>query len=486
LTEPGDFTSDAQLERCAGVLVGQACGDALAAAWGAGDRAGGAPELTDRGALGLSGGAWSDVVALAAQVAEIAAGGVDLAARAGRVRVGEVIGAANAGRPRSIGALLQTLRPADGHAAIPSRSPIAGPGSTDRALASTAAVGLVALTDRRRTAATARVVASLADRGLSAREPVTIDACVLWSEAIRLAVVEGRFDLGGGVDLLPAKRREQWRTWIDEASGVDPRSSGALFPAHPGLLAVSAVQTAWAAVLATPVPVEDPDADSFPCQHLQHAVQTAVVAGGDQRATVAALAGALLAARWGRSAVPMRWARRLHGDRGLRARDLVRLGVLTARAGRPVRKGWPAVAHITPGKPVGPALRLRTDPGTWVGGIGSTHDADAVVSLCVLGARDVPAPGIRPENHLEAWIVSSPDPEDNPNLTFALRDTARAVLDLREEGHEVLVQCTRSRHRTPMVAVQYLVLRGLHLRRARLEVRSVYTDGWGPRETAKS
>lgn len=478
--------SDAQLERSAGVLVGQACGDALAAAWKAGDRAGGAPELTDRGALGLAGGAWSDLVALAAQVAEIAAEGADLTARASRGRVGRVIGAASEEGPRSFAARLRTLRPGGSRTIDSSGPPIAGTVAADRALATTAVVGLAALTDRHRTAATARVVGALAHRDPADREPLTIDACVLWSEAIRLAVVEGRFDLGGGLDLLPAERRDQWRAWIDEASGIDPRSSDALSPPRHGARTVAAVQTAWAAVIATPVPVEDPDADSYPCVHLQHALQTAVVAGGDQRATIAALAGALLAARWGRSAVPMRWARRLHGDRGLRARDLVRLGVLTARAGRPVRKGWPAVAHITPGKPVGPALRLRTDPGTWVGGIGSTHDADAVVSLCVLGARDVPAPGIRPENHLEAWIVSSPDPEDNPNLTFALRDTARAVLDLREEGHEVLVQCTRSRHRTPMVAVQYLVLRGLHLRRARLEVRSVYTDGWGPRETAKS
>lgn len=478
--------SDAQLERCAGVLVGQACGDALAAAWSVGDRAGGAPELTDRGALGVTGGAWSDLVGLAAQVAEIAADGVDLAARAGSSRVGRVVGAAATGEPRSFAARLRTLRPGGSNANDPGGPATAGLGATDRALATTAVIGLAALADRGRTAATARVVGALVDRALVDREPLTIDACVLWSEAIRLAVADGRFDLGSGVDLLPAERRDQWRTWIDGAGGVDPRSSGALSPPGRGGLAVAAVQTAWAAVIATPVPVEDPHADSYPCLHLQRALQTAVVAGGDQRATIATLAGALLAARWGRSAVPMRWARRLHGDRGLRTRDLVRLGVLTARAGRPVRKGWPVVAHITPGKPVGPALRLRTDPGTWVGGIGSTHGADAVVSLCVLGARDVPAPGIRAENHLEAWIVSSPDPEDNPNLPFALRDTARAVLELREEGHEVLVQCTRSRHRTPMVAVQYLVLRGLHLRRARLEVRSVYTDGWGPRETANS
>lgn len=499
LTEPGDPMSGAQLERAAGVLVGHACGDALAVSWDAGNRTEERPELTgrdvlDQGVLGHDCGAWSETVDVAAQVAVIAATGADLGSRRGRAAVARVLDRSDggaAGHRRSTAGLLRTLRSGARRGDPPSGSSIAvaHSGATDRALATSTVIGLTALFDADRTAATARVVAGRCLRGDADRDGVdherlTLDACVLWSEAIRVAVVEGRFDLGGGVELLPAERREQWRGWVDAASTVDARAQ--LESGQHESRAVSAVQTAWKAIITTPVPPEEPDRDSYSCVHFQHALQAAVLASGPH-SPASALAGGLLAARWGRSAVPMRWVRRLHGAAGLRARDLVRLGVLTSRAGQPVRKGWPTVPHVTLHNPIGPALRLRTDPGTWVGGIGSAGQGiDAVVSLCALGALDVPATGVAPENHLEAWLISSPDPEDNPNLRFALDDAARSVLDLREEGHEVLVQCTRSRHRTPMVAVQYLMLRGVRQRRARQEVRAVYAEGWGPGATEDS
>ena len=59
-------------------------------------------------------------------------------------------------------------------------------------------------------------------------------------------------------------------------------------------------------------------------------VQRAVAGGGDTD-TVAAIAGALLGARFGGSAVPARYRRVLHGWPGFRARDLVRLADLSAR-----------------------------------------------------------------------------------------------------------------------------------------------------------
>jgi len=63
------------------------------------------------------------------------------------------------------------------------------------------------------------------------------------------------------------------------------------------------------------------------------------VNGGGDTDTVAAIAGALLGARYGGSAVPVRWRRVLHGWPGLRARDLVSLAVLTTRGGRPTADG---------------------------------------------------------------------------------------------------------------------------------------------------
>ena len=73
-------------------------------------------------------------------------------------------------------------------------------------------------------------------------------------------------------------------------------------------------------------------ADRGDAGHLQRALEVAVRAGGDTD-TTAAIAGGLLGARWGASAVPARWRRLLHGWPGLRAKDLIFLAALTAAGG---------------------------------------------------------------------------------------------------------------------------------------------------------
>ena len=88
-------------------------------------------------------------------------------------------------------------------------------------------------------------------------------------------------------------------------------------------------------------PPEGRQVRGFGADHLRRALEAAV-RGGRDTDTVAAIAGALLGARWGASAVPSQWRRRLHGWPGLRARDLVRLGVLSARQGTPTPQGWPS------------------------------------------------------------------------------------------------------------------------------------------------
>ncbi len=62
--------------------------------------------------------------------------------------------------------------------------------------------------------------------------------------------------------------------------------------------------------------------------HLQDALHAAVRIGDDTD-TVAAIAGALLGARWGASAVPEKWRRAVHGWPGRAAGDLVSLAALT-------------------------------------------------------------------------------------------------------------------------------------------------------------
>jgi ADP-ribosyl-[dinitrogen reductase] hydrolase len=71
---------------------------------------------------------------------------------------------------------------------------------------------------------------------------------------------------------------------------------------------VTAFQAALAAIIHTPVPEEEPGG------HLRDAL-VAAVRIGDDTDTVAAIAGGLLGARWGASAVPDGWWQVIHGSR---------------------------------------------------------------------------------------------------------------------------------------------------------------------------
>ena len=142
-------------------------------------------------------------------------------------------------------------------------------------------------------------------------DPVAGDACVLWCHAIRLAVVEGDLpDLADLVAELPAGRRDQWADWISEASQRPPHAFA------PNGYVVAALQAAWSAIC-------HPAADGSPIV----ASLSAAVHAGDDTDTVAAIAGALLGARWGASSLPDAWLDAVHGWPGLRAeglRDLAR------------------------------------------------------------------------------------------------------------------------------------------------------------------
>jgi ADP-ribosyl-[dinitrogen reductase] hydrolase len=322
------------------------------------------------------------------------------------------------------------------------------------ALMRTAVVGLTHLRDRVATAEAARAVAELTHT-----DPLAGDSCVLWCEAVRVAVTERRLDVRAGLDLIPAERRVSWSGWIDDAERPD---------AAPGLrdngFTVTALQGAWHAIATTPVPDDDRDADTYACQHLQHALHAAVRIGGDTD-TVAAIAGGLLGAYWGGSAVPAAWRRVLHGWPGFRTRDLVRLGVLTATGGRPDTGGWPMGERVDhPWVPTLPGVEHPMDDGVVLGTTATVdHSCDAVVSLCQRGIAQVAVGGVAPTDHVEVWLIDSERPEDNPNLDFVLADTSAVVAQLRSEGRRVLLHCVAAQQRTPTAAVAY----GVHLGAAR-------------------
>ena len=77
---------------------------------------------------------------------------------------------------------------------------------------------------------------------------------------------------------------------------------------NPNGWVVTAFQAALSAIVNTPVPEEQPS------DHFRHAL-IAAVRIGDDTDTVAAIAGALLGARWGTGAIPDEWNTLIHGDR---------------------------------------------------------------------------------------------------------------------------------------------------------------------------
>lgn len=134
------------------------------------------------------------------------------------------------------------------------------------------------------------------------------------------------------------------------------------------------------------------------------------------------------------------------------ARDLVRLGLLTARGGCDDQQGWPSAPRLRyegcdSGR--GP-VRHPHDDGVWLGGYDAAFgdEFDAVVSLCRMGAEPLGA------EHIEFWLVDD-GWAANPNLSFVLNDAARTIRDLRARGRTVLVHGVEGRSRTPSVAARY-------------------------------
>src|SRR4029077_12827820 len=101
---------------------------------------------------------------------------------------------------------------------------------------------------------------------------------------------------------------------------------------------VAALQAAWSAIAHTPVPEDDTASGTFRADHLRRALDAAVRCGNDTD-TVAAIAGGLLGAVYGASAIPAEWRRLLHGWPGMATRDLVTLATRIVKANNPFSYG---------------------------------------------------------------------------------------------------------------------------------------------------
>jgi len=305
----------------------------------------------------------------------------------------------------------------------------AGNGSLMR----TAPVALVYLDDEAALVEAARAVSELTHY-----DPEAGDACVLWCLAIRHAILTGELDARLGLQHIDIDRRDLWATRLDVAEASQPSD----FKTNGWV--VEALQGAWSAIATTPVPQDDPAMGVFRVDHLRLALDTAVRGGGDTD-TIAAIAGGLLGAAYGASAVPAEWRRMLHGWPGMATRDLVALATRIVKEERPFSYD---LVCMTP-------VRHPHDDGVWLADVaalqGLPPGVDAVVSLCRVNDDDLPA-GVE---QIDIRLIDIVGPDANPNLDFVLTDTVRLIEQLRNEGRIVLVHCVACQSRTPTVAALY-------------------------------
>jgi ADP-ribosyl-[dinitrogen reductase] hydrolase len=436
-----------QNDRVEGVLLATAAGDALGAPYEFGPARGPQLEVAMVGGGGWDAGEWTDDTSMAIAIAEVAATGADLREAAAQDAIVArwhewSLHAKDVGiQTRSVltaaardGAITAASARAESAKLDERTARTAGNGSLMR----TAPVALAYLGDEDAMVAAARAVSELTHF-----DPDAGDACVLWCAAIRHAVLTGKLDIRVGLRHIESSRRDLWVKCRDAAEAAPPSS----FPNNGWV--VAALQAAWSAIATTPVPVDDLVAGVFRADHLRFALDAAVRAGNDTD-TVAAIAGGLLGAAYGASAVPGKWRYLLHGWPDINAHSLVALATAIERKGAP-----DGFDFSYPGSPIDMGARHPYDDGVVLGGIGVLRklpdDVDAVVSMCRLADDDmrVDMP------HVEVRLIDRPERDENPNLDFVLLDTVRVIEQLRREGRTVLVHCVGAYSRTPTMAALY-------------------------------
>ncbi|MBC6493544.1 ADP-ribosylglycohydrolase family protein [Microbacterium sp. 4-7] len=301
----------AQLNRAVGSVLASAAGDALGSQYEFGLALD--DSVTPEFGIGYFGhgvGEWTDDTSMAMPILDVLARGDRFDDAASREEiVGRWIGWAQTSK--DVGAqtsavlsrIPSTFTEADALAASQSEHDRAGRSGGNGALMRT---GHLALGYLSRLASELAVAAEAISK-FTHWEQDSASACILWSAAIRHAILNGELDVRGQLSLLPTADAARWSVLIDEAltPGAHPRD----FMAQNGWV-VRAFQGALAAVAGA--------------TSLADAVERAVRGGADTD-TVAAIAGALGGAVWGAAALPADWVHVLHGWPGYDAAELQRL-----------------------------------------------------------------------------------------------------------------------------------------------------------------
>ncbi len=246
-----------------------------------------------------------------------------------------------------------------------------------------------------------------------------------------------------------------WTERIDEAESSEPGR----FDRNGWV--VTALQAAWSAIVHTPVPTDAPA-----CRHLLDSLDTAIRIGDDTD-TVAAIAGALLGARWGASAVPAQWRRILARLPGYERRAARRAGPpgrqqgsgdLRLAAGRAHR-----LLELVRGTDTRPApvrrwrLARRRLGARRSAGRGHRRGEP-------LPGRPRPDPARRRARRLPAHRPSRPGSR-TPTSTSSW-PTPPALSRRCATRARVLVHCVAAHSRTPSVGIAYAMLRGVDRRTA--------------------
>ncbi len=447
-------------DRIEGVLLGTAAGDALGAPYEFGPPRGPELEVAMKGGGPWAPGEWTDDTAMAIAIAEAIATGCD--ARDEAVQdtiVARWLKWSHTAKDVGIqthsvlsGAARRGISAERARAEAANVHQRTGRSGGNGSLMRTAPLALAYLDDEEALVEAARAISELTHF-----DPDAGDACMLWTLAIRHAVLTAELDVRVGLCHLDADRRDLWSERLDVAEASRPADID-----RNGWV-VAALQAAWSAITHTV-----PGPDTLRADHLRLGLDAAVRAGNDTD-TVAAIAGGLLGAAYGASAVPLEWRVLLHGWPGLRAHDLVNLASIIARGGKP-----DAFDFSYFDSPIDTVAVHPHDDKVLLGGIGVLRDlpdgVDAVVSLCRLAdddmREDIP--------HVEVRLIDRPEDDENPHLDFVLTDAVRAVERLREEGRTVLLHCVGAYSRTPTVAALYGARRcGISTKKALRDVQSV-------------
>jgi ADP-ribosylglycohydrolase len=313
-------------DRTAGVMWGQACGDALGAGYEFGPPLAADVEvrMIGGGGFGWAPGEWTDDTQMAVPVLEAAEAAVSVGGTlmdhldsVAQAWVEWAVGAADVGnQTRSVLAAVRAEGPATAEALLAASRrlhELTGHTAGNGSLMRTSPVALAMLGHDDLSDA-ARLVSSLTHYDADAG-----DACVLWCEAIAHAVLTGELDVLVGLDRLPEDRRDLWVARVVEAEAVAP-----VWFERNGWV-VHAFQAAWSSLTRAVASSDDPSA------RFRNALEGAVRAGRDTD-TVAAITGQLAGAAFGESAVPDGWRDVVHGWPGWTGQALADRGRAVAEA----------------------------------------------------------------------------------------------------------------------------------------------------------